>query len=174
MKCSECDKESKNVKIRKCLVGGQFYTYYACDDCVPKDQRSVASLDGTEGAISDFSLKERKIGVADTKLFVEIVDKILEYTKHCSRCKIIGEEKPFKYIINYCILWKCTRCDNFYCYNCYEPSDGHDCFNEYEWPVGKGYDNITNEELDCMEELFSENLKFENTVLDESESDYEF
>lgn len=47
-----------------------------------------------------------------------------------------------RYILNGDILWKCTRCADLFCYYCYEPRDGHLCFDD-DWIIGKGYDNIT-------------------------------
>lgn len=132
MKCYNCETESKTVRLRKQWNGFDYNIFPACNNCAPKDDKPLPNV---------------------------LVDHILNYTKNCSKCKIVGEERPFKYILGWCVLWRCTRCFKLYCYNCYEPDDGHMCFSNYEWPVGKGdYTDATEDELNCVEEIFMESF----------------
>ena len=107
-----------------------------------------------------------------SKLPEAIIKHIFSYTQQCSVCKMVGTADQYKYIINWAMLWRCTRCHKLYCWNCHEPmgqlstgvddvkshSDltGHHCFSQYEWPRGKGYDNITRAEVECTREIFGD------------------
>lgn len=62
-------------------------------------------------------------------------------TTCCSRCEEVGQLDELSYIINGCMLWRCTRCAKPFCYYCYEPRDGHLCFAD-DWIVGAGYGDV--------------------------------
>lgn len=78
---------------------------------------------------------------------VQVINNIFEFAGQgtgfgkCYKCKTFGQIADMKYIINGDVLWKCTRCYQLFCYYCYEPRDGHSCFDD-DWIVGKGYSNI--------------------------------
>lgn len=83
----------------------------------------------------------------DHPLPVQIVNHIFDFAGEktgfgkCSKCFSFGQIADMKYIINGDMLWKCTRCDELFCYYCYEPRDGHLCFDD-DWIIGKGYSDI--------------------------------